>query len=62
MKMILLNAILYETYLYYTKGIKDGWMHILISHYKHGGGYQSLHLSTDAQENCFKRMLKFTLK
>jgi hypothetical protein len=24
--------------------------------------YQSLYLPTDAQESCFKRMLKFTLK
>jgi hypothetical protein len=60
--MILLNAILHETYLYYTKGIKDGQMHILTSHYEHGGGYQSLYLPTDAQKICFKRMLQFTLK
>ena len=62
MKMILLNAILKETYLYYRKGITDRRMHILTSHYKHVGGYQSTYLPTDAQESSFKRMLKFTLK
>ena len=49
-------------YVYFKVRIKFLASACLLSYFLNYFVYQSFYLPTDAQESCFKRILKFTLK